>query len=319
MPKFNFFRRKQKKKKFLVIEIGLEKITCAIFDKEEKQIKLIGVGKKKLASQEEVFDSVLEALDSLAAVVADFPQTGTLGISGGSLETITTIARYVRDKPKKAIDSKETENILHKIVEDLETKDKEIFFSSVAGAQIDGVRVSNPLGLKGEKVELSCFVALKNKAEMELLDRLMGEIDLKVEKVIPTSFTVAKSLESKKIEDALLFRVGVNKSEITVLIDGHVSEILPVGLGLAEPELLSLAWQTAVKKMEKDKQPNLIWVFSDNDQADTSKAQELLEKFDWKEKLGFEIAPKIEVAGSIGNFSATDIGIYALSAQEIDQ
>lgn len=319
MPKFNFFKRKQKKKNFLVIEIGLEKITCAIFEKEERRIKLIGVGKKKFSSQEEVFDAVLEALDSLAAIVPDFPSTGSLGISGGSLETITTIARYVRDKPKKSIDPKETKNILHKIVEELETKDKEIFFSTVAGAQIDGVRVTNPLGLKGEKIELSCFVALKDKSEMELLDRLMGEIDLKVEKVIPTSFTVAKTLESKKIEDALLFRVGVKKSEITVLIDGHVSEILPVGLGLSEPDLLSLAWQAAVKKMEKNKLPNLIWVFADNDQADPEKAQELLVNFDWKSKLGFEIAPKVEIAGSIGNFSATDIGIYALSVQEIDE
>ena len=319
MPKFNFFKRKQKKKNFLVIEIGLEKITCAIFEKEQKQIKLVGVGKKKFSSQEEVFDSVLEALDSLAAIVSDFPPTGLLGISGGSLETITTIARYVRDKPKKPIDPKETESILHKIVEDLETKDKEIFFSTVAGAKIDGVKVTNPLGLKGEKIELSCFVALKDKAEMELLDRLMGEIDLKIEKVIPTSFTVAKTLESKKIEDALLFRVGVKKSEITVLIDGHVSEILPVGLGLGEPDLLSLAWQTAVKKVEKNKLPDLIWVFADNDKADPAEAQDLLVKFDWKSKLGYEAAPKIEIADSIDNFSATDVGIYALSAQEVDE
>ncbi|OGY25476.1 MAG: hypothetical protein A2Z11_03545 [Candidatus Woykebacteria bacterium RBG_16_43_9] len=319
MPSLNFFKKKPKKKDFLVIEIGLEKITCAIFAKEEKLVKLVGVGKKRFSSSEEVFDAVLEALDSLAAIVPDFPSTGLLGISGGSLETITTIARYKRPKVKKPISSKETEDILHKIVGDLNTNEKKIFFSTVAGAQIDGVRVSNPLGLKGEKVELSCFVAFKDSTEMELLDRLMDEIDLKIEKIMPASFAVAKALEPKNLEDALIFRVGVDKSEITALVDGHVSEILPVGLGSREPELLPLSWQAVLSKLEKNHHPDLIWLFADNDQVELPKLKEILIGFDWKSKSGFEVAPKIEVAESIQNFSPADIGVYGLSRQEIEE
>ena len=319
IPPFKIFNRKPKKKDFLVIEIGLERITCAIFEKEKEALKLVGVGKKKFSLQEEVFDSVLEALDSLAAIVPDFPSVGLLGISGGSLETVTTIARVTRSRPKSPISSKETENILNEIVEGLDKGEKKIFFSTVAGAEIDGVKVTNPLGLKGEKVEFSCFVAFKNIVEMEMIDRLMSEIDLKIEKIIPTSFAVAKSLEHKNLKDALIFRAGVENSEITVLESGHVSEILPIGLGVSEPEHLPLVWRAPIKKLKKDKYPDLIWIFADQEQVDLTKVKELLLEFHWNSKLGFDVAPKVEVAETIQHHSPSDIGIYSLGQQEVER
>jgi len=318
MPRLNFFKKQPKKKDFLIVEIGLEKITCAIFEREGTQIKLMGLGKKSFDSLEEVFDATLEALDSLASVVPDLPTRGILGISGGSLETITTIARYSRPKPKKQISLAETEDVLHQVVEDLNKDWKKIFFSTVANAVIDGVKVSNPLGLKGEKMELACFVAFKDSNEIELLDRLMDEIDMKIEKIVPTSFAISKNLTSKNLDDVLIFRIGEDKSELTVMEDGHVSEILPVGIGNKEPQFLHLAWQAAIKKFDEGKLPDLVWLFADNDRIDLAKVTEILREFPWKSKLGFQLEPKIEVAGSIQNFSPSDLGIYALSLQELE-
>ena len=313
------FGRKSKEKDFLVLEIGLEKISCAIFEKEEETIKLKGVGRKKFSSQEEVFDSCLESLDALAAIVPDFPTRGILGISGGSLETVTTIAHYTRPQPKTAINAKETEDVLEQVVANLDTTKKKIFFSSIAGAELDNVKVSNPLGLKGEKIELPCFAAFKDLDEMELLDRIVNEIDLKVEKIVPTSFAVAKLLESRNFKNALLFRCGLEKSEITAIVDTHVSEILPVDLGFQEPEFLTFAFTAALKGIEKEKRPALIWLFSDSDEVDLEKLKETLLAFPWSLQFGFEVAPKIEVAEAIHNFSPSDIGIYALSQQEENQ
>ena len=319
MPNFDFLKRKPKSKDFLIIEIGLEKITCAIFKKDEGQVKLEGVGKKRYSSTEEVFDATLEALDALAAIVPDFPSSGSLGISGSSLETVTTIARYSRPNPKKPISIHETGDTLHQVVEGLNRQGKKIFFSSVASANIDNVRVTNPLSLKGEKIELSCFVALKDASEMELLDRLMNEIDLKIEKTIPTSFAVANTLAKKNLKDVLVFRVGTERSELTAMIDGHVSEILPVGLGASSPKLLPVTWKVAIKKFDKGKLPDLVWLFADHDQVDLEKIKPVLLEFPWKEELGFQLDPRVEVAGNIQNFSPSDIGIYALSQQEVEE
>jgi hypothetical protein len=312
-----FFKRKPKKEDFLVLEIGLERITCALFKREKGTLQLIGVGRKKFFGQEEVFDATLEALDALAAIVPDFPRRGILGVSGGSLQTTTTLARYDRPKPKHPISHKETEEALSKVVENLEVPGKKIFFSTIANARIDGVKVTNPIGLKGEKVELSCFAAVKTTEEINLLDRLIAEIDLTVEKIIPTSFAIASMLERKNLKNALIYRAGVAKSEFTILIDGHVAEIFPVDLGTEEPELLPFAWQAALKDVEKSSAPALVWLFSDNDEVLLEPLKGSLLSFSWKERLGFEITPKIEIAGSVHNFSPSDMGIFALSQGEV--
>lgn len=317
LPKLKLFERKPKNKDFLIVEIGLEKITAAIFQKKDSQIKLSGVGKKRFSLQEEVFDTVLESLDALATIVPDFPTGGILGISGGSMETITTIARYNRQNPKRTISTDETSETLHQIVADLDTGEKKIFFSTVAGADIDGVRVTNPIGLKGERIELSCFCAFKTADEMEQLDRLMNEIDIKLEKIIPTSFTIGKYLEQKNVRDVLLFRVGLHKAELTVMMDGHVAEILPIGLGAAEPALLPIAWEVAIAKFEKGKLPDLVWLFSDNDQVDLEKIKNLLNDYDWRTKLGFSLAPRVEIATAPHGFADSDTGIFTLSQQEL--
>jgi hypothetical protein len=312
-----FFKRKPKQKDFLIIEIGLEKINCAIFNKEEENIKLSGVGRKKFFSQEEVFDATLEALDALAAIVPKLPDRGVLGISGGSLETTTSIARYTRPHPKKPITKGETEEVLANVVKDFEGSAKKIFFSTIANGNIDGVRVTNPLGLRGEKVELSCFVASKDGAEIDLLDRLTDEIDITVEKIVPTSFVVSKMLERKNLKDAMVIRGGLTKSELTVLVDSHVSEIFPVDLGIQDQEALTLSWQAALKEVKPENAPALVWLFADNDEVPLDSLKETLLSFPWNTKLGYQIAPKIEVAETIHNFSPSDMGIYALSREEV--
>jgi hypothetical protein len=317
LPMVKFFNRKPKKEDFLVLEIGLERITCAIFKKEENTLQLSGVGRKKFFSQEEVFDATLGAIDALAAIVPDFPHKGILGVCGGSLETTTTIARYDRPKPKSSISPKETEEALHKVVEKLEVPGKKIFFSTIANAKIDGVKVTNPIGLKGEKIELSCFAAFKDVEEIALIDRLISEIDLTVEKIVPVGFAVASMLERRNLKNALIYRAGTVRSEFTVLIDGHVAEISPVDLGTEEAELLPFAWQASLKSVEKPEAPALVWLFGDSDEVALDPLKENLLAFDWNSRLGFEVRPKVEIAEPIHNFSPADMGIYALSQGEV--
>ncbi|OGY24164.1 MAG: hypothetical protein A2172_01305 [Candidatus Woykebacteria bacterium RBG_13_40_15] len=314
MP-FNILQRKPKNQNFFVLEIGLERVTCAIFNKEDSQLKLAGVGRKKFSSHEDIFNSSIEALDALSAIVPDIPEKGILGISGGSLETITTIARYERPKATKPIDHKETEQVLNQVIENLDKTNKKIFFSTISGAKIDGVSVTNPLGLRGQKVELSCFVAFQSEVEVELLNRLVGEIEIDVKKMLPTSFSVCKILEQKEVKNALLFRVGLAKSEITILEEGHVSDIYPFDLGMNNLSYIQFAWEAALKDIEKEHAPSLIWLLADNDEAELEKLKEELKSYDWQSKINIPINPKVEIVSSVHHFSVSDITLYAL-AQE---
>lgn len=313
MPKI--FSKRPKNKEFLVLEIGLERINCAIFRDEGFQIKLLGVGRKKFSSSDEVFNSCIEALDSLAAIVSDFPREGILGVAGGSLEIITTIAHFDREKPKIEIDVDETQAVLKQIVESIEKPDKKIFFSSIASAKIDGVKVTNPIGLRGKAIDLSCFVALKSTKEIELLEKIADEIDLKLEKTVPTVFSVAKLLEPKNLKEALLMRAAMEKSEITLLEQGYISEVYPVNLGLSEEKFLPLTWESALKEVKKESLPDLVWIYADSDGLDLEKLKEIMTNYDWSSNLQYEVNPKIEIAESIHNFSLSDIGLYALGQE----
>ena len=178
--------------------------------------------------------------------------------------------------------------------------------------------MTNPIGLKGRNVELSCFVALKSVKEIELLDKIADEIDLKLEKTVPTAFSVAKVLAHKNFKDALLLRAAAEKSELTILEDGQVSEVLPVNLGLVEEKLLPLVWESALKEVKKETLPDLIWIFGDHDSIDLEKLKEILDSYDWSENLKFPVNPKIEIAESVHNFSPSDIGLYALGQEGVD-
>lgn len=317
LPKF--FKRDKSEKEFLVLEVGLERINCAIFKDGDASLKLVGVGRKKFSSRDEIFNSTIEALDSLAAIVTDLPRKGVLGVSGGSLETITTIARYTRPNSKSKISVKETERALKQVVDKLDTQDQKIFFTTIANARIDGMKVTNPIGLKGKNVELSCFVALRPTSEVELFDRIVNEIDLKVEKVLPTSFAVAEFLEQKNLKNVLIFRVGGEKSELTLLEEGHVSEVFPVDLGSQDEKFLPFAWESVLKDINKENIPGLIWLFSDNDSVDLGNLKKSLLSFDWHGNLKFPVKPKIEIAENIHNFSVSDMGLYALSQEGINK
>lgn len=315
MPIFNPFNRKSKSKDFLVLEVGLERVVCALFKREDSGLKLSGIGRKKFSSRDEIFNSTLESLDALSAIVPDLPTRGILGISGGFLETATTIAHYSRPNQESKIDQKETEAVLKQVVEGLERGEKKIFFSTIAQAKIDGVKITNPLGLKGKEVDFSCFVAFSETSELELFNRIVSEIEMKVEKIVPTSFSIAKKLEHKNLDNALIVRFGENKSELTLLQAGQIAEIFPVDLGAAEIDLLPYAISAILKEVDSTKKPGLVYLFADNDEVDLEKVKESLGSFNWVENLGFETAPKVEVAAGEDNFSASDLGLHALSQE----
>lgn len=311
------FKRKKKSEDLLIIEIGLERINCAVFKKEGSSLKLVGIGRKKFLSREDIFNSTIEALDSLAAIVPDLPVEAILGVSGGLMETITTIARYSRPNKKSKINIKETEEAINQVVKKLDTKDKKIFFTTVGSAKIDGVKVTNPIGLKGENLELSCFVAFKPPFEVDLLERIIDETDLKVDKILPTSFAVSKLFGKENIENALIFRAGMEKSELTILEDGYLSEIIPVDIGALNDQYLIFALKAAFKDIKEENLPALVWLFADNDGLDFPKLKEFLLSIDWNKEFKLPVRPKIETAENIGSFSASDMGLYALSREVI--
>jgi hypothetical protein len=323
---------RENKKNFVVLEIGLGRVNIAIFEpsEEKKQqtksednlensemgAKLVGVGRRSFGSADSLLDATLEATDALGAIVDELPTEAVVGVCGGRLEGITTIAKYSRENPKAAIDSQELSSVLKKVAA-VEKKDKKVFFSTITSAKIDQAKVSNPVGIKGGKAEISCFVAYKPPEELSLYDQVIEELELKPRKIMPSSFAIAEMLGSKKEDrETLILRIGSDKTEAAQVSDGHLINISNFDAGFEQLEFFNFALEAVLEKQQEKERSKTLWLYSDSDEVGLEEVKKVIKEVDWKEKLGLEKALEINTPATENNFGPADMGLLALSLQE---
>ena len=312
LPKIPF--RKKQPKEFLLIEIGLEVVNIAKLTLDPEP-KIEEVGRKKFTTLDEMFNASLEAIDELAGKSPDLPKTAILGVSGGPMKTETTVAQYKRQEPKEPISGEEVAKVLEKVSAREEPGDLKLFFSTIASANIDDTKVSNPIGIKGESAALSCFIAYKRPEELEVFDKLIDEIDMELEKIIPTSFAVAKMVLKKGTEEALLLRLSANRTEATLLTKGHIDRIVQFDLGVSNPELFIAGLEVVLEKLPEEVKPQFIYLYPDNSDVDLVEISEVLKEIPWS-RFGFEKTPEISVPKEGGGDEAPeDTGLSALTME----
>lgn len=313
IPKI-FPEKKKKVSRFLVVDIGLNRVNMAVFDSTPEGPKFVGVGRRSFTTNDTILDATLEATDALGAIIDELPQMAIIGVCGGSLQTVTTIVKYNREKPTSAIEKNEVSAILKKISAE-EKEQQKVFFSTINGAKVDGAKVTNPIGVKGEKVELNCFVAFKDAKELAVYDQIIDELEIKPEKIFPTSQVVYKMITDKIAENALLLRVGQARSEAAFIEEKHLSKVLNFDLGFEHLDMYNYAIE-ALLEDQKGK-INYIWVYADSEEVNLVDVTEKISEVDWKKKLELKEDLKIERAESENNFAPSDMGLLALSLEEI--
>ena len=129
IPKI-FPSKKNKVPRFVVLDIGLGRVNMAVFDSTSQGPKFVGVGRRSFTGNDTILDATLEATDALGAIIDELPQIAIVGVCGGSLETITTVAKYTREKPNKPIDKDEIAQVLKKNLYWRKARSEGIFFDS---------------------------------------------------------------------------------------------------------------------------------------------------------------------------------------------
>ncbi len=309
---------KEKNKNFVVLEIGLGRVNIAIFTPSETGPKFVGVGRRSFTSADTVLDATLEATDALGAIVDELPSQAIVGVCGGEMEAVTTIAKYTRSGPKKPIEDSELASVLDKISQ-RERDDLKVFFSTVTSATIDNARVTNPLGVKGEKAEISCFVAYKPEEELAVYDKIIEELDLKPMKIMPSSFAISQMTASKMNPGALLVRIGVEKTEIAQLHNGHLIRVSNFDIGASELEFYNLALEAVLEKQDEKERSKGFWIYSDSDDVNLELVKKKLAEVDWKKKFNLDKDFKITLAEAEENFGRADVGLLALAKTEMEK
>ena len=119
-----------------------------------------------------------------------------------------------------------------------------------------------------------------------------------------------------KIPDqAMLLRVGQTRSEAAFIEDKHLVRVINFDLGFEQLDFLNFAIEALLE--EQKEKVGYIWLYSDSDEVNLIDVTEKLAETNWKKKLDLKEDLKIERAESENNFGPADMGLLALSLQEI--
>lgn len=309
-------KKDKKLSRFVVVDIGLGRVNIAIFDTTSEGPKFVGVGRRSFTENDTILDATLEATDALGAIVDELPVRAIIGVSGGKLDTVSTIAKYTREKPKQPIDKNEAASVLEKVTGN-DKEDLKVFFSTITKATIDEAKITNPIGVKGEKAEIACFVAFKPEDELKIYDQIIDELELKPEKIIPTSFAVAQMVNKNLTGNVLLLRIGQIKTEAAQIHEGNLLKVTNIDLGSEQLDYYNFALEALLEKQTEEERSNLVWLYSDTDEVDLEAVEEKLAKTDWKQKFNLKQELKLEKASGENNFGPSDMSLLSLSLQEI--
>ena len=240
------------------LDIGTEVVKALIAHVRDDEISIVGMGR----ARQEVSDMHSGAIADISGVVRNCEnalataeeQAGlqakqvVMGIAGELVKGATSTIRYKRPQPDRPLDASEMEFIIEKVQERaqkkaqtqiaLETGNQEVEVklvnSALVSINIDGYKVSNPLGFQGKDVAVQIYTAFAPMVHIGALERVADELGLDLVAVAAEPFAVSRSVlgtDAKSSFTAILADVGGGTTDIAVVNDGGVEGTKMFGIG----------------------------------------------------------------------------------------
>ena len=242
----------------VALDIGTEFAKALIAKIDGNEMKIIGVGR----ARQDVSDmhsgaiadigGVVRACEEALAEAED--QAGlqakrcVIGIAGELVKGTTNTIRYKRPQSDKPLDITEMEFIIEKVQERAQTKAQKLVAwetgnedvevklvnSAIVGINIDGYKVTNPIGFQGKDVAIQIYTAFAPMVHIGALERTAAELDLELIAVAAEPFAVARSLlgnDASSTFTAVLMDMGGGTTDIAVINDGGVEGTKMFGIG----------------------------------------------------------------------------------------
>ncbi len=312
---------------FIVIDIGLQRLTAAVFKPSAVGPtivpKLMGLSRKTGLDEENVFALTSDALKTVESIVMHLPKKVLLGVSGLGSKTATVVARVQRADSTKPITEYELQEILEKSAQSQtlfsveEQKDYKLFFSSVVWANIDGAKINNPVGSRGSSMEVSCFHAYKKTNELDNWDRQLQDMGLEIKKIIPAAFALSKIIIRNGIQSLILIRISEEKTEVSFITDTNIAEIATFDLGYENLDLWTQAISILFTEVNLPKGlPDVIWVYPEGKEEVGERVRTNLLEINWTRDFKREI-PNVKLGQKPEGFSVEDTPLISLGMEGI--
>lgn len=242
----------------VALDIGTEFIKALIARVVEDKLEIIGAGR----AHQELSDMEAGAIADIGAVVANCDtalseaenqagvsvRTAVIGIAGELVKGKTTTVRCTRKNANKQLDINELERIIGLVQQRAEKNAKKelswemggkeveirLVNSALVGIEIDGYKVTNPIGFQGKDIVIQLYTAFAPLVHIGALERTAQELDLDLLAVAAEPFAVARSVignDPNANMSAILMDVGGGTTDIAVVNDGGVQGTKMFGIG----------------------------------------------------------------------------------------
>ncbi len=242
----------------VALDIGTEFVKALVGRVTDDGLEIVGVGRahQSLSDMQAGaiadISSVVENCDKALAQAEDQAgvsvRTAVIGIAGELVKGTTTTVRVTRKEPDKTLDLHEMERIIKLVQQRAEAKAKQqlawelggkevavrLVNSALVGIEIDGYKVTNPIGFQGQDVVVQLYTAFAPMIHIGALERTAQQLDLDLLAVAAEPFAVARSVigdNANASMSAVLMDVGGGTTDIAVINDGGVQGTKMFGIG----------------------------------------------------------------------------------------
>jgi cell division protein FtsA len=249
IDKFKKGRQREDQARYLVaLDIGTEFVKALIGEVKDGQVEIIGVGRQRqrltdmqggavtdISGVVENCDAALKMAEQMAGVVA---KDVVIGIAGELVKGASTTIKYKRADAQTPIDMAELKKILDRVqfraferakeqltwetgMQELEVK---LVNTAIVDVQIDGYRVTNPIGFQGRDVSIQLFNAFAPMVHLGALQSIAADLDLNLVNIAAEPFAVAKSVGSQDSSEfsAIFIDIGGGTTDIALVNNGGV-------------------------------------------------------------------------------------------------
>jgi cell division protein FtsA len=242
----------------VALDIGTEYVKALIGKVVGDSIEIIGVGRKHqnlsdmqagaIADIGSVVQNCDEALAEAEEEAGVSVRSTVIGIAGELVKGMTTTVRIARKVPEKALDLPEVERIIKLVQQRAEDKARKqlawelggkeveirLVNSALVGIEIDGYKVTSPIGFQGKDVVVQLYTAFAPLIHIGALERTAQQLDLDLLAVAAEPFAVSRSVignDANANMSAVLMDVGGGTTDIAVINEGGVQGTKMFGIG----------------------------------------------------------------------------------------
>lgn len=250
--------RRQAGEYLVALDIGTEYVKALVARVVGNEVEVIGVGR----AHQELADMQAGAIADIAAVVANCDhalaaaeqqagvsaRSGVIGIAGELVKGTTSTVRFTRQNPNRELSIEEMGRIIELVQERAETKarqqlawelggkdvDVRLVNSALVRIDIDGYKVTNPIGFQGRDLVVEMYTAFAPMIHIGALERTAAELDLELLAVAAEPFAVARSVvgdDPNASVSAVLMDVGGGTTDIAIVNEGGVEGTKMFGIG----------------------------------------------------------------------------------------